>query len=151
MGKRRNKMAALSLNFSKISFSKFLYPQIGSLYQCTREASKKAGGSTRNQETRTKGKRRGCKKFNGDHVEPGMILYRQLSLKYYPGENVGCGKDLTLFALEKGEVVITCEKLSPYPKSPLYPSVKSGRVVYKRFYHVIPEEQKPLFRLVSQT
>ena len=64
---------------------------------------------------------------------------------------VGCGKDLTLFALEAGEVALSCEQLSPYPQSPLYPAVKSGRVVHKLFYHVIPEEQKPLFRLVGQT
>lgn len=65
---------------------------------------------------------------------------------------VGCGKDLTLFALEAGRVVASCEKLAPYPQSPLYPAVQKGRVVYKRFYHVIPEEtQQARFKLVSQT
>jgi len=64
---------------------------------------------------------------------------------------VGCGRDLTLFALEAGEVVISTEQLSPYPQSPLYPSVQEGKVVMKKFYHVIPEEQKQTFKLVSQT
>jgi len=123
----------------------------GAMYISVREKATKAGGSTKNKTKRTRGKARGPKKHSGEHVEQGMILYRQLGFKYYPGENVGCGRDLTLFALEKGEVVISCEQLSPYPQSPLYPAVQAGRVVHKRFYHVIPEPQMPLFRLVSQT
>jgi len=63
---------------------------------------------------------------------------------------VGCGKDLTLFALEQGRVIVTVEKLSPYPNSPLYPAVKAGRVVLRKFYHVIPEPQRETFKLVSQ-
>ena len=63
---------------------------------------------------------------------------------------VGCGKDLTLFALEAGRVMLTVEKLSPYPSSPLYPAVKAGREVLRKFYHVIPEPQRVTFKLVSQ-
>ncbi|KAK2182651.1 hypothetical protein NP493_342g00020 [Ridgeia piscesae] len=118
--------------------------------QTVRWASKKASGSTRNKRKSTPGKARGWKKNEGDHVEKGMILFRQLGLKVYPGENVGCGKDLTLFALEQGRVIVTVEKLSPYPNSPLYPAVKAGRVVLRKFYHVIPEPQRETFKLVSQ-
>ena len=63
---------------------------------------------------------------------------------------VGCGRDLTLFALEPGRVVTSSEQLSPYPYSQLYPAVKAGRVVYKKFFHVIPDKQKQEFKLVSQ-
>ncbi len=80
-----------------------------------------------------------------------MILHRQLGMKVYPGENVGCGKDCTLFALEAGRVIITTETLNPYPRSPLYPSVQAGRVIEKQFYHIIPEEQHNRFKLISLT
>merc|ERR1711868_31239 len=126
-------------------------PYIGLTDVGIRYASKKGAGSTRNDCRRTEGKHRGPKKFNGDYVESGMILYRQLGLNYYPGENVGCGRDCTLFALVPGHVIITTEQLKPRPESPLYDAVKNGRVVKKRFYNIIPEEQKPLFKLVSQT
>jgi len=56
--------------------------------QTVRWASKKASGSTRNKRKSTPGKARGWKKNEGDHVEKGMILFRQLGLKVYPGENV---------------------------------------------------------------
>ena len=51
-------------------------------------ASKKAGTSTKNRQKNTRGKRRGWKKYDGDYVENGMILFRQLGLKVYPGQNV---------------------------------------------------------------
>ena len=63
---------------------------------------------------------------------------------------VGCGKDLTLFALEQGRVIITVERLSPYPNSPMFAAVKAGRTVLRKFYHVIPEPQRETFKLVSQ-
>tara|TARA_B100000242_G_C42996848_1_gene463006 strand:+ start:944 stop:1192 length:249 start_codon:yes stop_codon:yes gene_type:complete len=66
-------------------------------------AHKKAGGSTRNGRD-TAGRRLGVKKFGGEIVKPGNIIVRQRGTKFYPGENVGMGKDHTLFALEKGSV-----------------------------------------------
>jgi len=66
-------------------------------------AHKKAGGSTRNGRD-TAGRRLGVKKFGGEIVKPGNIIIRQRGTKFYPGENVGIGKDHTLFALEKGSV-----------------------------------------------
>ena len=57
--------------------------------QCVCWASKKAGGSTRNKKRNLKVKpSRGWKKYDGDYVEEGMILLRQIGLKVYPGENV---------------------------------------------------------------
>tara|TARA_B100000886_G_C20347736_1_gene459447 strand:+ start:464 stop:712 length:249 start_codon:yes stop_codon:yes gene_type:complete len=66
-------------------------------------AHKKAGGSTRNGRD-TAGRRLGVKKFGGQIVKPGNIIVRQRGTKFYPGENVGIGKDHTLFALERGSV-----------------------------------------------
>ena len=67
-------------------------------------AHKKAGGSSRNGRD-TIGKRLGVKKFGGEVVNPGNILVRQRGTKFHPGNNVGMGKDHTLFALVEGEVM----------------------------------------------
>ncbi|WP_038035335.1 50S ribosomal protein L27 [Thermopetrobacter sp. TC1] len=66
-------------------------------------AHKKAGGSSRNGRDSV-GKRLGVKKFGGEHVIPGNIIVRQRGTKWHPGENVGMGKDHTLFALVEGTV-----------------------------------------------
>lgn len=66
-------------------------------------AQKKAGGSSRNGRD-TAGRRLGIKKFGGELVYPGHILVRQRGTKFYPGENVGMGKDHTLFAKLEGKV-----------------------------------------------
>tara|TARA_B100000676_G_C18081711_1_gene851748 strand:+ start:635 stop:889 length:255 start_codon:yes stop_codon:yes gene_type:complete len=66
-------------------------------------AHKKAGGSSRNGRD-TIGKRLGVKKFGGEVVIPGNILVRQRGTKFHPGDNVGMGKDHTLFALVEGQV-----------------------------------------------
>ncbi|MFC4349304.1 MULTISPECIES: 50S ribosomal protein L27 [Kordiimonas] len=66
-------------------------------------AHKKAGGSSRNGRD-SEGRRLGVKKFGGENVIPGNILVRQRGTKWYPGENVGMGKDHTLFALTEGQV-----------------------------------------------
>tara|TARA_A100001037_G_scaffold266076_1_gene257970 strand:+ start:1049 stop:1303 length:255 start_codon:yes stop_codon:yes gene_type:complete len=66
-------------------------------------AHKKAGGSSRNGRD-TIGKRLGVKKFGGEVVIPGNILVRQRGTKFHPGQNVGMGKDHTLFALVEGQV-----------------------------------------------
>ncbi len=71
-------------------------------------AHKKAGGSSRNGRD-TAGRRLGVKKFGGQVVIPGNIIIRQRGTKYRPGENVGIGKDHTIFALIEGRVVF-CEK-----------------------------------------
>lgn len=66
-------------------------------------AHKKAGGSSRNGRD-TEGRRLGLKRAGGQTVLAGNILVRQRGTKYYPGVNVGIGKDHTLFALKDGVV-----------------------------------------------
>ena len=66
-------------------------------------AHKKAGGSSRNGRD-SEGRRLGVKKAGGQHVIPGNIIIRQRGTKYHPGDNVGMGKDHTIFALVEGRV-----------------------------------------------
>jgi large subunit ribosomal protein L27 len=66
-------------------------------------AHKKAGGSTRNGRD-SHSKRLGVKKFGGESVIGGNILVRQRGTKFYPGTNVGLGRDHTLFATADGNV-----------------------------------------------
>ncbi len=66
-------------------------------------AHKKGQGSSRNGRD-SNAQRRGVKKFAGQQVRAGNILVRQLGTKLHPGENVGLGKDFTLFALVDGTV-----------------------------------------------
>lgn len=66
-------------------------------------AHKKAGGSSRNGRD-SAGRRLGVKKFGGEAVIPGNIIVRQRGTKWWPGENVGMGKDHTLFATAEGHV-----------------------------------------------
>jgi large subunit ribosomal protein L27 len=66
-------------------------------------AHKKAGGSSRNGRD-SAGRRLGVKKFGGEAVLAGNILVRQRGTKFWPGRNVGLGKDHTLFALAQGRV-----------------------------------------------
>ena len=73
-------------------------------------AHKKAGGSSRNGRD-SAGKRLGVKRFGGQFVLGGNILVRQRGTKFYPGRNVGIGKDHTLFALTDGQVAFHDGKL----------------------------------------
>lgn len=66
-------------------------------------AHKKAGGSTRNGRD-SHSKRLGLKKYGGERVRAGNIIVRQRGTKFHPGENVGCGRDHTLFATADGVV-----------------------------------------------
>jgi large subunit ribosomal protein L27 len=66
-------------------------------------AHKKGQGSSRNGRD-SPGQHLGVKKFGGETVRAGNILVRQLGTKIHPGENVGLGKDYTLFALKDGKV-----------------------------------------------
>ena len=66
-------------------------------------AHKKAGGSSRNGRD-SAGRRLGVKKFGGEHVIPGNIIIRQRGTKWHPGDNVGMGKDHTIFATIEGHV-----------------------------------------------
>jgi len=66
-------------------------------------AHKKAGGSSRNGRE-SESKRLGVKRYGGQLVPAGNILVRQRGTEYHPGENVGMGKDHTLFAKTEGTV-----------------------------------------------
>jgi large subunit ribosomal protein L27 len=82
-------------------------------------AHKKAGGSSRNGRD-SAGQRLGCKKFGGEAVKAGNIIYRQHGTSIHPGNNVGCGRDYTLFALIDGIVKFERmgkdrKKVSVYP------------------------------------
>jgi len=82
-------------------------------------AHKKAGGSSRNGRD-SAGQRRGVKKFGGEFVRAGNIIVRQLGTHFHPGNNVGMGRDYTLFALTDGLVTFeykdrTRQKISVHP------------------------------------
>ncbi|HEX4157298.1 MAG TPA: 50S ribosomal protein L27 [Rhizomicrobium sp.] len=66
-------------------------------------AHKKAGGSSRNGRD-SAGQRLGVKLFGGQAIGAGNIIVRQRGTQFHPGENVGMGKDHTLFALIDGRV-----------------------------------------------
>ena len=82
-------------------------------------AHKKAGGSSRNGRD-SAAQRRGVKRFGGQQVRAGNILVRQLGTKFHAGNNVGLGRDYTLFALIDGVVAFEYldkrrQNISVYP------------------------------------
>ncbi len=66
-------------------------------------AHKKAGGSSRNGRD-SEAQRLGVKRFGGELINAGSIIVRQRGTQFHPGENVGIGKDHTLFAKVNGTV-----------------------------------------------
>jgi large subunit ribosomal protein L27 len=66
-------------------------------------AQKKAGGSSKNGRDSI-GRRLGVKKYGGEAVLSGNILVRQRGTQFFPGDNVGMGRDHTLFAMANGQV-----------------------------------------------
>ena len=87
-------------------------------------ASKKGVGSTRNGRD-SEAKRLGAKRADGQFVTGGSILYRQRGTKIYPGENVGRGKDDTLYA--KVEGVVRFERLGRDKKQvSVYPQAQEA-------------------------
>lgn len=84
-------------------------------------ASKKGQGSSRNGRD-SKGQRRGVKLFGGQPAKSGSIIVRQLGTRFHPGNNVGMGRDYTLFALIDGVVKFERlgkerQKISVYPRA----------------------------------
>ena len=69
-------------------------------------AHKKGVGSSKNGRE-SESKRLGVKRFGGEIVKAGNILVRQSGTQHHPGDNVGMGKDHTLYALTDGKVVFT--------------------------------------------
>jgi large subunit ribosomal protein L27 len=66
-------------------------------------AHKKAGGSSRNGRD-SQSKRLGVKVYGGQGIEPGQIIVRQRGTQFHAGDNVGMGRDHTLFSLAAGKV-----------------------------------------------
>ena len=75
-------------------------------------AHKKAGGSSRNGRD-SEGRRLGVKKYGGEVVSPGNIIIRQRGTKVHPGDNVGIGKDHTIFSVAEGKVSSTKHGTAP--------------------------------------
>ena len=73
-------------------------------------AHKKAGGSSKNGRD-SESKRLGVKKYGGQAVVPGNIILRQRGTKWHPGDNVGIGRDHTIFAKVEGRVAFRKGKL----------------------------------------
>ncbi len=81
-------------------------------------AHKKAGGSTRNGRD-SNSKRLGVKRYGGEQVAAGNIIVRQRGTHFHAGDNVGLGKDHTIFAVADGKVVFAVKG----PKGRKYVSV----------------------------
>jgi large subunit ribosomal protein L27 len=85
-------------------------------------AHKKGGGSTRNGRD-SESKRLGVKRYGGEYVIPGNIIVRQRGTKFRPGENVGLGRDHTIFSKIEGYVVFETysggrKRISVYSENP---------------------------------
>lgn len=88
-------------------------------------AHTKAKGSSR-LGRESQAKRLGVKRFGGHMVKTGEIIVRQRGTEYKPGENVGLGKDYTIFAKMDGQVAFTSKRVAKH----------TGRRVVKTFVHV---------------
>lgn len=91
---------------------------------------KKAGGSTKNGRD-SRSKRLGVKLFGGQKAVAGNVLIRQKGNKFFAGDNVGTGKDFTLFALADGVVEFTEKRQKKY----------NGRVYRNKFVNIKPVQQ----------
>ncbi|XP_063636393.1 large ribosomal subunit protein bL27m [Cydia splendana] len=123
------------------------------LLESVRNASKKTGGSTKNTNCKVKPKHRGWKKQDGHTVQAGNILATQRTPRFHPGLNVGFGRNGTLFAMEPGKVVVTCERFDPNWEHTWVQRVYGGReqqTIYKKYFNVIPESQHQRFKLVDE-
>ncbi|CAK9830003.1 39S ribosomal protein L27, mitochondrial [Anthophora retusa] len=119
---------------------------------CVRYASKKSSTSTRNRPINLKPKHRGWKVQDGHNVREDQILATQLRPRFHPGLYVGIGRNGTLYALEKGKVMVTCEKITPNMQNGWARLSYAGRensVIYKKHFNVIPEPHHDRFVLID--
>ncbi|XP_063819269.1 large ribosomal subunit protein bL27m [Pseudophryne corroboree] len=118
-----------------------------------REASKKAGTSSKNLGGKSPGRRYGYKKLDGEFVHAGNILATQRVMRWHPGSQVGIGRNKSLFALEDGIVRYTKEVYIPHPRSSdsrdVICKLPFGAVLYKTFINVIPKPKQHSFKLVD--
>lgn len=89
-------------------------------------AHKKGVGSSKNGRD-SKGQRRGVKRYGGEFVRAGTIIVRQLGTKIHPGQNVGVGKDWTIYAKVDGKVAFERwgadrKRVSVFPTAPEAPA-----------------------------
>ncbi|WP_336276946.1 50S ribosomal protein L27 [Bartonella sp. CB178] len=88
-------------------------------------AHKKAGGSSRNGRD-SESKRLGVKKFGGEAVLAGNIIVRQRGTRWHPGDNVGMGRDHTIFALLNGTVSF-CKKAGNRSYISVIPAMETAK------------------------
>ncbi|XP_018423374.1 PREDICTED: 39S ribosomal protein L27, mitochondrial [Nanorana parkeri] len=133
--------------------SRLLVSPSSATWVLVREASKKAGSSTKNLGGKSPGKRYGVKTLDGDFVHAGNILATQRLMRWHPGSQVGIGRNNTLFALEDGIVRYTKEVYVPSPRSSdsmnVIAKLPMGAVLYKTFVNVIPQPKEHSFKLVD--
>eukprot|EP00088_Acartia_fossae_P064830 TRINITY_DN79860_c0_g1_i1.p1 TRINITY_DN79860_c0_g1~~TRINITY_DN79860_c0_g1_i1.p1 ORF type:complete len:152 (+),score=0.90 TRINITY_DN79860_c0_g1_i1:24-479(+) len=124
-----------------------------------RNASKKAGSSTRNKCRNTPGKRRGIKIYDGQRIPHGKLLVKQHRLQVLPGWNTKMLATCDIVALSHGRAILTTEKVDPkleaYQRLPsrlgeVMPSHLLSENIYRVHVHVIPDEQHQYFKLVDQ-
>jgi large subunit ribosomal protein L27 len=102
---------------------------ISIFHQIIRNATKKAGGSTKNGRD-SPGQRLGVKKFGGEHVIPGNIIIRQRGKTYHIGGNVKLGRDFTIYSVSEGFVYFQYDKkkkhqvVSVVPENPYLPKLQ---------------------------
>ncbi|CAG9857448.1 unnamed protein product [Phyllotreta striolata] len=126
--------------------------QFNAFWTPIRQASKKTGGSTKNSSPKVRPKHRGVKIQDGRHVNAGNILVTQRTLRFHPGLNVGLGRNGTLFALEPGRVVVTCEQADldwTHTWVRRCHGYRQGQVFYKKYFNVIAEPQHRDFKLID--
>lgn len=137
----------------------------------------KAKGSTRNAPRHTRPKHRGWKVQDGSYVSENKVLVMQRELRFHPGLNVkncysvdlfvlngkfilfsnqfqvGFGKNGTLFALQPGRVIVTCEPINPNWDHTWIQRIYAGRedeTIYKKHFNVLPLEQHNRFKLIDE-
>jgi large subunit ribosomal protein L27 len=90
---------------------------------------------------------------DGHFVQAGTILVKQRTLRFHPGLNVGLGRDATLFAIEAGKVMVTCEKVDLNWDHSWVKRCYEGRSsqqLYKKYFNIVPEPQHNCFRLIDR-
>ncbi|EZA48855.1 hypothetical protein DMN91_004888 [Ooceraea biroi] len=120
---------------------------------CVRNASKKGGTSTRNRGGHPRPKHRGPRVTDGDTVHAGKMLVKQHKTRFHPGLNVGFGRNGTLYALEEGKVIVTCEKINPnWDHSWIKQNYaeRKSQTIYKKHFNVIPMPQHKRFKLIEK-
>ncbi|KAL0118433.1 hypothetical protein PUN28_009236 [Cardiocondyla obscurior] len=118
-----------------------------------RHASKKASTSTRNKGGDSRPKHRGWKVQDGTEVHAGKLLVTQRKTRFHPGLNVGFGRDGSLFAMESGKVMVTCEKIDPnweHTWVKKHYENRENQVIYKKHFNVIPTPQHKRFKLIDK-